>query len=77
MICYCPLTNNDFPIFVMFYIKLSWNFVFSHISNMFFEEFLNIKLSQQSKILINFEFFQQQQLQTPHYYFPNPENTEL
>ena len=26
--CYCPLTYDYYLIFVMFYIKLSWNIVF-------------------------------------------------
>ena len=59
-----PLTYEDSLIFVVFYIKLPLNFVFSQISNLFFCSIFCHKFFGQSKKSINFGFNQQQQVQT-------------
>ena len=53
---HCTLNYNDILIFVMFYIKLSWNFVFSQIPNLCFLFILCHNFLRQSKNTINFVF---------------------
>ena len=73
---YFLLNYNNSLIFSMFYIKLSQSFFSNKYQNLFFCGIFNTTFLQQSKKAINFDFGQQQQVQTPNYHYPNPSNTE-
>ena len=74
--CSCTLTYNDYIILDMLYIKLLWYF-FSHnyqicgVLNIFCQNIYG-----QSNNSINFNFSQQQHLQTPNSCYPNTVKTE-
>ena len=76
--CHFPLTYYDSIIFILFYIKLSWNIDFFHKYQICsFVVFLNTTSPQQSKDSINFDLDQQQQVQKPNCCYTNQATTEI
>ena len=72
---YCPLTYDHYNIFIVFYIKLSRNFSFlTNIESVLLWYFQTQLLCGKNNPFTS--IFNQQQVQTPSYCYPNQATTE-